>query len=73
MELLAVAEPGSGAKGSRRCSAISIAGFSAARGLSFMMLKADVPADAAQFRASNIARSDALTFERAGGGRTAAQ
>jgi catechol 2,3-dioxygenase-like lactoylglutathione lyase family enzyme len=38
-------------------------------GLSFIMLESDdVPADAAQFRASNIARSDALTFERAGKG-----
>jgi hypothetical protein len=38
-------------------------------GLSFMMLESDdVPADATQFRASTIARSDALTFERAGKG-----
>jgi hypothetical protein len=38
-------------------------------GLSFMMLESsDVPADAAQFRSAGIARSDALTFERAGKG-----
>ena len=38
-------------------------------GLSFMMLESsDVPADAAQFRGAGFARSDALTFERAGKG-----
>jgi hypothetical protein len=38
-------------------------------GLSFMMLESsDVPADAAQFRAAGFARSEALTFERAGKG-----
>jgi catechol 2,3-dioxygenase-like lactoylglutathione lyase family enzyme len=38
-------------------------------GLSFMMLESsDVPADAAQFRNAGFARSDALTFERAGKG-----
>ena len=38
-------------------------------GLSFMMLESsDVPADAAQFRSAGFARSDALTFERAGKG-----
>jgi hypothetical protein len=39
------------------------------QGLSFMMLESeDVPADAAQFRAAGIARSDALAFERPGKG-----
>src|SRR5262245_31172677 len=39
------------------------------QGLSFLMLEsADVPTDAAQFRAAGFARSDALTFERAGKG-----
>jgi len=39
------------------------------QGLSFMMLESeDVPADAAHFRAAGFARSDALTFERAGKG-----
>jgi Glyoxalase-like domain len=69
MELLAVAEP----------EKLRGEGFAALfgdfhrrflerhEGLSFMMLESDdVSADAAQFRASNIARSDALTFERAG-------
>jgi catechol 2,3-dioxygenase-like lactoylglutathione lyase family enzyme len=38
-------------------------------GLSFMMLESDdVSADAAQFGAAGFARSDALTFERAGKG-----
>jgi hypothetical protein len=38
-------------------------------GLSFMMLESsDVPADAAQFRSAGFARSDALSFERAGKG-----
>lgn len=38
-------------------------------GLSFMMLESeDVPADAAQFHTAGFARSDALTFERAGKG-----
>jgi catechol 2,3-dioxygenase-like lactoylglutathione lyase family enzyme len=37
------------------------------QGLSFMMLESEnVPADAARFRAAGVARSDALTFERAG-------
>jgi hypothetical protein len=71
MELLAVAEP----------DKLTGEGFAALfgdfnrqflahhEGLSFMMLEsADVPADAAQFRAAGFARSDALTFERAGKG-----
>ena len=38
-------------------------------GLSFMMLESeDVLADAAQFHTAGFARSDALTFERAGKG-----
>jgi hypothetical protein len=38
-------------------------------GLSFMLLESeDVPTDAAQFRSAGFARSDALTFERAGKG-----
>jgi catechol 2,3-dioxygenase-like lactoylglutathione lyase family enzyme len=38
-------------------------------GLSFMMLESeDVPADAAQFHTAGFARSEALTFERAGKG-----
>jgi hypothetical protein len=71
MELLAVAEP----------EKLKGEGFAALfgdfnrqflahhQGLSFMMLESeDVPADAAQFNAAGFARSDALTFERAGKG-----
>jgi hypothetical protein len=71
MELLAVAEP----------DKLTGDGFPALfgdfnrqfltrhEGLSYMMLESeDVPADAAQFRAAGFARSDALTFERAGKG-----
>jgi hypothetical protein len=71
MELLAVAEP----------EKLKGEGFAALfgdfnrqfltrrEGLSFMMLESsDVPADAAQFHAAGFARSDALTFERAGKG-----
>jgi hypothetical protein len=71
MELLAVAEP----------DKLTGEGFGALfgdfnrqflgrhEGLSFMMLESeDVPADAAQFRSAGFARSDALTFERAGKG-----
>jgi catechol 2,3-dioxygenase-like lactoylglutathione lyase family enzyme len=71
MELLAVAEP----------DKLAGEGFPALfgdfnrqflarhEGLSFMMLESeDVLADAAQFRGAGFARSDALTFERAGKG-----
>src|SRR5262249_20301146 len=71
MELLAVAEP----------EMLSAEGFAALfgefnelflkrhEGLSFMMLESeDAKVDAAQFRAAGFARSDALSFERAGKG-----
>src|SRR5262245_49885359 len=71
MELLAVAEP----------EMLSGEGFAALfgdfnrrflerhEGLSFMLLESrDVPADAAQFHTAGFARSDALSFERAGKG-----
>jgi hypothetical protein len=71
MELLAVAEP---EKLTGEGFAVLFGEFNRQflthhEGLSFMMLESeDVPADAAQFRAAGFARSDALTFERAGKG-----
>src|SRR5262245_36226363 len=71
MELLTVAEP---EKLTGEGFAVLFGDFNREflahhQGLSFMMLEStDVPADAAQFRAAGFARSDALTFERAGKG-----
>jgi len=55
-------------KVSRRYSRLQPAVLACHEGLAMMLESEDVPADAAQFHTAGFARSDALTFERAGKG-----